>query len=45
LPAGRGLSAGLADVTDASREATTVIVSPHAALRPLAHDPVFVAGS
>ena len=39
-----GLEVSSADVVDASRDATAVIVAPHAALRPLAHDPLRIAG-
>ncbi len=39
-----GLEVSSADAVDASRDATAVIVAPHAALRPLAHDPLRIAG-
>lgn len=39
-----GLDVSSADAADASRDATALIVAPHAALRPLAHDPLRIAG-
>ncbi len=39
-----GLDVSSADAVDASRDAIALIVAPHAALRPLAHDPLRVAG-
>jgi len=39
-----GLEVSAADAVDASRDATAVIVAPHAALRPLAQDPLRIAG-
>ena len=39
-----GLEISSADVLDASRDATAVIVAPHAALRPLAYDSLRIAG-
>ncbi len=40
----RGFVVSSADVMDVSRAATKVIVAPHAALRPVADDPMRVAG-
>ena len=39
-----GLEVSSADAVDASRDAIALIVAPHAALRPLAHDPLRIAG-
>jgi GT2 family glycosyltransferase len=40
----RGLEVSSADAADASGDATAVIVAPHAALAPLADDPLRIAG-